>query len=103
MSRVPFLLERARTGYRLGHGEAVDAMYRDGFLCPLCGEVMGATAERLAERYSISRIEQDAYAAESQRRCEQARKAGRFGDEIVPVGDVASDETPRDGVTADSL
>ena len=107
MSRVPFLLDRARGGYRLGSGEAVDAMYRDGFLCPLCGEVMGATAERLAERFSISRAEQDSYAVSSQRRCERARKEGRFREEIVPVraGDrtITEDETPREGVTEASL
>jgi acetyl-CoA C-acetyltransferase len=103
MSRVPFLLERARTGYRLGSGEAVDAMYRDGFFCPLSGELMGETAERLAERYSISRDEQDAYAAQSQERCRIAREAGRFRDEIVPVGSLAQDEAPRAGVTAASL
>jgi acetyl-CoA C-acetyltransferase len=107
MSRVPFLLDRARAGYRLGSAEAVDAMYRDGFLCPLCGEVMGQTAERLAERYAISRAEQDEFAAASQQKCERARKEGRFRDEIVPVRAadrlVESDETPRDGVTAASL
>ncbi|HTC24606.1 MAG TPA: thiolase family protein [Gemmatimonadales bacterium] len=103
MSRVPFLLDRARSGYRLGTTEAVDAMYRDGFLCPLSGDLMGETAERLAERYSISRGEQDAYAAESQERCQSAVRAGRFGDEIVPVKSVARDEAPRAGVTAASL
>jgi acetyl-CoA C-acetyltransferase len=104
MSRVPYLLERARTGYRLGPAEAVDGMTRDGFLCPLCGETMGETAEILAERYSIGRQEQDAYAAESQNRCERARKAGAFAEEIVPVpGLLAQDEHPRDGVTAESL
>jgi acetyl-CoA C-acetyltransferase len=103
MSRVPYLLDRARGGYRLGSTEAIDAMYRDGFLCPLCGEVMGATAERLAERYAISRAEQDAYAVESQQRCERARREGRFTDEIVAVGPVSRDEAPRDGVTAESL
>jgi acetyl-CoA C-acetyltransferase len=86
-------------------------MYRDGFLCPLCGQVMGETAETLADKYRISRGEQDAYAAETQQRCERARKAGRFADEIAPVavpgprGDVAvvQDEHPRDGVTVESL
>jgi len=111
MSRVPYLLEGARFGYRLGHQRLTDAMYRDGFLCPLCGQVMGETAETLATRYGISRAEQDAYAAESQRRCEHARKAGWFRDEIVPVvlhgaqGDtrLTEDEHPRDGVTPESL
>jgi acetyl-CoA C-acetyltransferase len=112
MSRVPFLLDRFRTGQRLGHGEVIDAMYRDGFLCPLCGKLMGETAETLADQYSISRDEQDRYAAESQNRCEAARKAGHFRNEIVPTPGVApdgsavtldADEHPRDGVTAASL
>lgn len=107
MSRVPFLLDRARAGYRLGHAELTDAMYRDGFLCPLSGLLMGQTAERLAERYRIPRQEQDAYAAESQRRCEAARRAGRFDAEIVPIPGAGeplrADETPRDGVTLESL
>jgi len=112
MSRVPFLLDRQRPGYRMGHAEAIDAMYRDGFLCPLCGKLMGETAETLAEKYGIPREEQDRYAAESQNRCEAARKAGRFRDEIAPAAGLAADgstatieadEHPRDGVTAASL
>jgi acetyl-CoA C-acetyltransferase len=111
MSRVPYLLEEVRFGHRIGHQRVTDAMYRDGFLCPLCEQVMGETAETLAERYRIGRAEQDAYAAESQQRCERARKAGHFRDEIVPVtvrgpkGEtvVAEDEHPRDGVTVESL
>jgi acetyl-CoA C-acetyltransferase len=111
MSRVPYLLEGARFGYRMGHQRVTDAMYRDGFLCPLCDQMMGETAETLAERYQIGRVEQDTFAAESQGRCERARKAGLFREEIVPVrvqgpkGEtlVAEDEHPRDGVTAESL
>ena len=111
MSRVPYLLEGARFGYRMGHQQVTDAMYRDGFHCPLCDQVMGETAETLAERYEIGRAAQDAFAAESQRRCERARKAGLFREEIVPVtvkgdrGDtvVSEDEHPRDGVTPESL
>ena len=112
MSRVPYLLDRARFGYRLGSTELVDAMYRDGFLCPLCERVMGETAETLADRYAIPREEQDEFAAESQRRCEAARRAGRFVEEIVPVevpdakgraNRIEADEHPRDGVTAASL
>ncbi len=86
-------------------------MYRDGFLCPLCDQVMGETAESLAEKYRITREEQDAFASESQQRCERARKARLFADEIVPVpvrhlqGEtiVSVDEHPRDGVTRESL
>ncbi|MGH9748643.1 MAG: thiolase family protein, partial [Candidatus Polarisedimenticolia bacterium] len=111
MSRVPYLLENARWGHKMGHQQLTDAMYRDGFVCPLCNQVMGETAETLADRYTISRAEQDAFSAASQQRCEKARKAGLFRDEIVPVtvsgpkGEtmVRDDEHPRDGVTAESL
>ncbi len=112
MSRVPYLLMKARYGYRLGHEKIVDAMYQDGFLCPLCGKVMGETAETLAVQYKISREEQDRYAMETQHRCEAARKSGRFADEIVPVevsgrkGErvtVNADEHPREEVTMESL
>ena len=94
MSQTPYLLPRARWGYRLGHGELVDAMYRDGFLCPLCGDLMGETAETLAERYDIPREEQDRYAAESQRRHGAAREAGKWRAEIAPFpdGELAEDE-----------
>ena len=68
MSRVPYLLTGARWGYRMGHQEAVDGMYQDGFLCSLSGKVMGETAETLAEMYSITRAEQDAFALRSQQR-----------------------------------
>jgi acetyl-CoA C-acetyltransferase len=85
MSNTPYLLPRARWGYRMGDAEVVDGMYRDGFLCPLAGEMMGATAETLADRYGISREEQDAYAVETQRRAGVAWGEGRFRDEIVPV------------------
>jgi acetyl-CoA C-acetyltransferase len=85
MSNTPYMLTRARWGYRLGHAQLEDGMYRDGFLCPLCSTVMGGTAENLADRYGISRAEQDAYAVESQRRAQAAIEAGKFKDEIVPV------------------
>ena len=111
MSATPYLLPRARFGMRMGHGEIVDAMYRDGFLCPLCGQLMGETAENLVREYGILRAEQDAYAAESQRRAEEASASGRFTDEIAPVviagkkGNVTveKDEHPRAGTTAESL
>jgi acetyl-CoA C-acetyltransferase len=110
MSAVPYLLE-SRWGYRMGHKPVVDGMYRDGFSDPLCGKVMGETAETLAERYGISREEQDAYAARTQQRCEEARRANRFDDEIVEVEVrgrkgtviVSADEHPRDGVSVESL
>lgn len=85
MSNTPYLLPRARWGYRLGHAEVVDGMYRDGFLCPLCGEVMGETAENLADKYQISRKEADEYALMSQQRYAAAHQKGRFDHEIVPV------------------
>jgi len=111
MSRVPFMLDRAREGYRLGNGAVVDGMYRDGFLCPLADMLMGATAEILAEEFDISREEQDDWAAMSQHRVERAMSAQVFADEIAPVtvarrGEsivVDSDEHPRAGVTVADL
>jgi acetyl-CoA C-acetyltransferase len=85
MSRLPYYLDGARWGYRLGNQELVDGMYRDGFFCPMAKMVMGETAEVLAEQYKISRDEQDEYALTSQNRAARAIAAGRFGDEIVPV------------------
>jgi len=95
MSNTPYLLMRARWGKRMGHDEVVDGMYRDGFLCPLADEMMGSTAETLAERYGISRDEQDAYAVETQRRAKVAYDENRFADEIVPLEQLARDEHPR--------
>ena len=85
MSRLPYYLEGARWGYRLGNGELVDGMYRDGFFCPVAKMVMGETAELLAQQYKIGREEQDQYALCSQQRAERAINAGRFEDEVVPV------------------
>jgi acetyl-CoA C-acetyltransferase len=85
MSRLPYYLEGARWGYRLGDQELVDGMYRDGFFCPLAKMVMGETAEVLAEQYKISREEQDQFALCSQNRAAAAITAGRFKDELVPV------------------
>jgi acetyl-CoA C-acetyltransferase len=110
MSRVPYLLE-ARWGYGLGNQPLIDAMYRDGFHDPLSDKLMGATAETLAEQYGIGREEQDAYAALTQQRCESARGAGLFRDEIVPVEVpgrkgprlIECDEHPRDGVHVEAL
>jgi acetyl-CoA C-acetyltransferase len=111
MSATPYLLPRARFGYRMGHAELVDAMYRDGFLCPLCGQLMGETAETLAREYSIRREEQDAYAVESQRRAAEAIESGRFREEIAPVEiagkkgsvRVELDEHPRPDSTLEAL
>jgi acetyl-CoA C-acetyltransferase len=85
MSRMPYYLDGARWGYRLGNQELVDGMYRDGFFCPMARMVMGETAELLAEQYKISREEQDQYALGSQQRAERAQVGGRFQSEIVPV------------------
>ncbi len=115
MSNTPYLLPRARWGYRLGHAEIVDGMYRDGFNDPLSGLVMGETAEELAVEAGVGREEADAWAAASQARCERAWGNGRFVPEVVPVtvpgkkgderGDerVERDEHPRAGVTAAAL
>ncbi|MGH9443736.1 MAG: thiolase family protein [Thermoanaerobaculia bacterium] len=111
MSATPYLLARARFGYRMGNAEVVDAMYRDGFLCPLCGELMGETAERLARDYKISREDQDAYAVESQDRASRAIAGGLFESEIVPVEvesrkgkvRVSLDEHPRPGTSRESI
>jgi acetyl-CoA C-acetyltransferase len=112
MSRVPYYAEGARWGMRMGNAELVDGMYRDGFLDPLSGQVMGETAETLARRYEISRDEQDAYALRSQQRAEAAITSGRLDAEIVPLeikgrkGETrtfARDEHYRAGTTIESL
>ena len=112
MTRVPFLLPDARLGYRMGHSKMVDAMYQDGFHCPMADQLMGATAETLAKRYDISRQEQDTYAARSQNRAEGAIAEGHFESQITSVSVtgrkgkvtvVTADEHPRSGVTPESL
>jgi len=111
MSRVPYLLTGARWGYRMGNQAAVDAMYQDGFLCPLAEVVMGETAERLAEIYEIGRQEQDAFALRSQERAARALRDGRFEAETFPLkvtgkkGDTEFrvDEHPRPETTLASL
>src|SRR6185437_13843021 len=84
MSRVPYLVE-ARWGVKMGNQPLVDAMYRDGFLCPISQMIMGETAELLAEQYKISREEQDAFALESHHRAARAQRECRFSREIIPV------------------
>jgi acetyl-CoA C-acetyltransferase len=111
MSRVPYFVEGARWGARLGHQMLVDAMYQDGFFCPLAKMVMGETAELLAERYHISRDEQDAYALESQQRARRAIESCCFRQEIVPVPVTTkqgsqlftTDEHPRFHTTLETL
>jgi acetyl-CoA C-acetyltransferase len=85
MSRLPYYLDGARWGYRLGNQELVDGMYRDGFFCPLAKMLMGETAEVLAEQYKITREEQDEYALCSQTRAVAAIGAGRFDAELASV------------------
>ncbi len=111
MSRIPFLMPEMRTGYRMGHKLLLDGNYQDGFNCPLVGAPMGSTAETLADKYEINREEQDSFAVESQRKAEEAQKAGRFVDEIAPVtvksrkGEtvVDTDEHPRHGANLAGL
>ena len=111
MSRVPHLLDRARTGYRLGNAQLVDGMYRDGFLDPICGMLMGETAEKLADQYTIGRDEQDQFALESQRKAGAAMRECRFQAEIAPVkvagrkGEITItvDEHPRPDTTLQEM
>jgi acetyl-CoA C-acetyltransferase len=113
MSRMPYLIDAidARWGHRMGNFTLVDAMYRDGFQCPLSNLIMGETAERLASQYGITRDESDCFALESQLKARAAIEAGRFAREIAPVTlDVKGkatvidrDEHPRGDTTIDSL
>jgi len=112
MSRVPYLAEGTRWGLRMGNAALVDGMYRDGFLDPLSGQVMGETAETLARQYDISRREQDEYALRSQLRAEAATIAGRFQNEVVPLNIAdrrgsnvafATDEHIRPGATIEAM
>lgn len=112
MSNAPYLLKSARWGYRMGNGELVDMMVGEGLTCAIQACHMGVTAEEVATRYGVSRADQDAFAAESQRRAVEAIADGRFKTEIVPVeipqrkGDalrVDLDEYPKPGTSAEKL
>jgi len=112
MTRTPYLLRGMRGGYRMGDATVEDGMSSDGFMDPLAGIGMGETAENLAERYDVGREEQDAFALQSQRRAAAAWAAGRFADEVVPVGTrgarsrtvtVDRDEQPRPDTTLETL
>ena len=112
MSLAPYVLPKARTGLRLGHAQLEDSLIRDGLWDAFNDYHMGITAENLAERYGITREQQDAFAADSQRKAAEAIAAGRFGDEITPIsipqrkGDPVlfdTDEQPRAGTTAEAL
>jgi acetyl-CoA C-acetyltransferase len=110
MTRTPFFLDRMRVGYRLGNATVYDGMQKDGFLDPLCGLIMGETAENLAARYQIPREEQDEFALRSQQKA--AASWGRRAKEIVPVevpvkkGQpvvIDRDEHPRPDTTLEGL
>lgn len=112
MSQAPYLLQKARSGYRMGNGELVDSMIKDGLWDAYNDYHMGITAENVAEHWNISREEQDQFALTSQHRAEAAIKSGRFKDEIVPVmipqrkGDPKvfdTDEFPRFSATMEGI
>ncbi len=85
MNLTPYLLQQGRTGYRLGHGQLLDACVHDGLWCPFEDQHMGLAAEWIAEEYGVSREEQDLFALESHHKAIAAIEAGRFAEEIVPV------------------
>ena len=112
MSRAPYLLNTARWGQRMGHGQMIDSMIQDALWDRFGDTHMGITAENIAEKYHITRQEQDAFAAQSQQKAERAIKEGRFKDQIVPVSikqrkgdDIVfdTDEHPRFGTTVEAL
>ncbi len=112
MSRAPYLLDQARSGYRIGHGSLVDSMIRDGLWDVYNDCHMAVAVETLAKRYGIGRREQDEFAARSQARCADAQRGGRFDEETVPVaipqrkGDPVpfrKDEFPKPATTVDIL
>ncbi|MGM0876334.1 MAG: acetyl-CoA C-acetyltransferase [Bacillota bacterium] len=112
MSQAPYLLDGARSGYRMGDQKVVDSIIKDGLWCAFNDYHMGVTAENLCEQYELTREELDQFAANSQQKAVAAIEAGRFEDEIVPVvipqrkGDpivFAKDEFPRAGTTAEKL
>ncbi len=112
MSAAPYLVPKARWGYRMGDAKLVDTMIKDGLWCAFGDVHMGITAENVAEKYGITREEQDIFSAGSQQKAIAAIDAGRFKDEIVPVQVPAkkgepvyfdTDEFPRRGTTAEAL
>jgi acetyl-CoA C-acetyltransferase len=114
MSNIPYLLDKARWGYRAGDGFLIDAMNKDGFLCPLANCLMGETAENLADQYNITREEQDLFSFNSQRKAQCALKEGKLQEEILPIEVTVNqkkgltqtfkiDETPRFGTSLEKL
>jgi acetyl-CoA C-acetyltransferase len=112
MSQAPFVLKGAREGFKMGDQKLVDTMLGDGLMCAFNNYHMGITAENLADKYEISRLEQDSFAVKSQNKAEAAITSGRFKDEIIPVavkqrkGDpiiVDQDEFPKFGSTLEKV
>jgi acetyl-CoA C-acetyltransferase len=103
MSNSPYLLDRARVGYKMGDSVLIDSLLRDGLTDTFSKTHMGLTAESLAEKYNITRESQDAFTVRSQQKCAAAVARGSFNDEIVAVDDVKQDEHPRPDVTIEKL
>lgn len=113
MSLAPYLLNKARYGYRLGHDKIIDSLISDGLTCPITDVHMGVTAENIASKYDLSRSAQDEFAASSQQKAVAAQEGGKFADEIFSLQvpgrkrgekvDFATDEFPRAGTTAETL
>ncbi len=103
MSNAPYLLDRARSGYRLGNGVLIDSMLRDGLVDSFADEHMGLTAERLADRFGIGRAAQDAFALRSQRNTARGYTEGRYQDELVTLEELGRDEHPRADTTLEKL
>ncbi len=112
MSNAPYIMRGARWGYRMGNGELIDSLLAEGLTCSIKGCHMGNTAEEIVKRFAVSRVDQDAFAAESQRRAGEAIEAGVFSKEIVAVEilqkkgapvRIEKDEYPRPGTTAEKL
>ena len=103
MSNAPYLLKQARFGYRLGHGEVIDSMVFDGLTSSFDKLHMVQQNSAVSRELGMTREEQDAWAYRSHQRAADAQKAGRFDDEIVPVGDVVADEAIRGDTTLEKL
>jgi acetyl-CoA C-acetyltransferase len=103
MSNIPYILKKARWGYKLRHAELTDALW-EGLTDPICDQVMGRTAENLAEKYTITREAQDEYAVQSHKKAFMAQRMGKFNDEVVPVEivkKVAGQEVAREQIIQD--
>lgn len=103
MSRCPYILPNYRFGAKMGHQVVQDAMIYDGLFCSLIGEPMGVTAENIAQKYNISRKEQDRYAFESHQKALLAINNNSFSEQIVPVVEFSTDEQPRKDTSIELL